>query len=243
MNNRYRMGQVSNFIGISKDTIRHWQKKGLLHIKKDDNNYNVFTDQDYFKIFKINFFRDLGFSISEIKELLKREDIHDKKDIIDNHIKLLDDEIEKLIYQRNVLKEANEMPTSRETNLELVKKIFKMKKVDTNAPSNFSASKLMQDKQLFITNFETKTLEGYNVHIEAFENEDFVYSHNTFIHFFYPREELVDSGYPVDLINSFAEKNNLRIIGEIVEIHDIKQVFFNDFDYIELYVAVKDNND
>ncbi|WP_105616766.1 MerR family transcriptional regulator [Vallitalea okinawensis] len=243
MNNRYRMGQVSNFIGISKDTIRHWQKKGLLETKKDDNNYNAFTDEDYFKIYKINFYRNLGFSISEIKELLKRDAIDDKKEIIDKHIKQINNEIEKLNYQRDVLKETYEMPTSREVNLQLIQRVFKLKKVDTPAPSNFSISKDMQGKQLFITNFDTETLEGYDVHIEVSENEDFVYSHDTFIHCFYPREKLVENSFFISLINRFAEENNLRLIGEIVEVHDLKQLFFNDFDFIEFYIAVKDYND
>ncbi len=243
MDNRYRMGQVSNFIGISKDTIRHWQKKGLLDIKRDDNNYSVFTDQNYLKIYKISFYRDLGFSISEIKELLKREDINDKKDVIDNHIKQINNEIEKLNYQRDVLKQTNEMPTLREVNLELVQKVFKLKKLNTNSPSNFSVSKVMQTKQLFITTFETKTLDGYDVYVEVCENEDFVYPYDTFIHFFYPREDLVNGSNYIDLINRFSGKNNLQVIGEIVEVHDLKQLFFNDFDYIEFYATVKDNND
>ncbi|WP_432666714.1 MerR family transcriptional regulator [Wukongibacter baidiensis] len=239
MNNRYRMGQVSNFIGISKDTIRHWAKKGLLDIKRDDNNYSVFTDQDYLNTYKISFYRDLGFSISEIKELLKKDTIDDKKNLVYNHINQIDDEIKKLSYQRDVLKQANEMPTLREVNLELIKKVFRLKRVDTNLPSNFSVSKIMQTKQLFITTFETKTLEGYDVHIEVCEDEDFVYPHDAFIHFFYPREDLIDGNNYIDLINRFAKKNNLKLVGEIVEVHDLKQLFFNDFDYIEFYAAVK----
>ena len=237
------MGQISNFIGISKDTIRHWQKKGLLDIKRDDNNYSVFTDEDYLKTYKISLYRDLSFSIYEIKELLKKEDIDDKRDIIDNHIKQIDNEIKKLSYQRDVLRQANEMPTSRKVNLELINKVFKLKKFKTNSPSNFSVSKVMQTTQIFITTFETETLEGYDIHIEVSENEDFVYSHDTFIHFFYPRKNLPDGDSYIDLINNFAEANHLKLIGEIIEVHDLKQFFFNDFDYIEFYAAVKDLSD
>lgn len=136
------------------------------------------------------------------------------------------------------------MPTSREVRLELINKVFKLKKVDTNAPSNLLFSKVMQAKQLFITSFETKkTLEGYDMHIEVYEHEDFVYSHDTFIHFFYPREKLVESSNFMGLINRFALENNLRLVGEIIEVHDLKQLFFNDFDYIECYVAVEDYKD
>lgn len=243
MNNRYRMGQISNFIGISKDTIRHWQKKGLLEIRRDDNNYSVFTDDDYLKTYKISLYRDLGFSISEIKELLKKEDIDAKKDIIDNHIKQIDDEIKKLSYQRAVLNQTNEMPISREISLEIVNKIFKLKKVDTKSPSNFSVSRVMQTQQIFVTTFETETLEDYDVYIEVTANEDFVYSHDTFIHFFYPRENLMYGDNYIDLITRFAEENHLNLIGEIIEVHDLKQFFFNDFDYIEFYAAVKDSAD
>lgn len=240
MDNRYRIGQVSNFVGISKDTIRHWQKKGLLDIKKDINDYNVFTDQDYYEIFKINFYRDIGLSISEIQELLKKENVNDKKDIIDNHIKLLNIEIEKLIFQRNILNAAKELPTSRTITLEIVKKTFKLKKVHANFHSNFSVTEIMKDKQLFITAFNPEPQEDYDVYIEVNEKEDFIYSHDTFIHFFYPKEKLVDNNDFWDLINKFSAKNNLTLIGEIIELHDLKQLFFNDSDhYIEFYVAAK----
>ncbi len=81
------------------------------------------------------------------------------------------------------------------------------------------------------------------MHIEVYEHEDFVYSHDTFIHFFYPREKLVESSNFMGLINRFALENNLRLVGEIIEVHDLKQLFFNDFDYIECYVAVEDYKD
>ncbi|MFS1518725.1 MerR family transcriptional regulator [Bacillus sp. SCS-151] len=243
MHKRYRMGQISRYIGISKDTIRHWQKKGILDINKDDNNYNVFTDEDFFKTFKINLYRELGMRISDIKELLDKEDIDEKIDIIGNYIKEIDNEIEKLSYQRNVLKRAIDLPTTRKYHFEIIKKTFKLKKVHTNIPPKFSDGEFMKDKQIFITNLGTKSLENHDMYIEVTKNADVVYTDATFIHFFYPREKLDEGNKFTERIMQFALTKNLQLMGEIIEIHDLKQLLINDFDYIEFYIAVRDSGD
>ncbi|MDX8366125.1 MerR family transcriptional regulator [Cytobacillus sp. IB215665] len=233
------MGQISKYVGISKDTIRHWQKKGILDINKDDNNYNVFTDEDFFKTFKINLYRELGMSISNIKELLNKEDIDEKKDIISHYIKEIDNEIEKLINQRNVLKRAKDLPTTRNDHFEVINKTFKLKKVHTNTPANFSDGDFLKDKQIFITDFGTKSLENHDIYIEVPNNADVVYVDSTFIHFYYPREKLEESSKFTERIKMFALKNKLQLMGKIIEVHDLKQLLISDDDYIEFYVEVK----
>ncbi|MDP5276649.1 MerR family transcriptional regulator [Chengkuizengella axinellae] len=239
MTNRYKIGEISKYIGISKDTIRHWQKKGILEINRDDNNYNVFTDQDFLKTFKINLYRDLGFSIANVKELLHKEGTDEKKELIEGRIKELDHEIEQLLYQRNVLNNAIEMPNSRELHFKLIKKTFKLKKVDSYVPSSSSIGKVMNEKQIFITKFVTKSLENHDIFIEVSTNEDLVYSNHTFIHCFYPRKKLESSTHFMEQINHFSKENHLQLRGEMIEVHDLKQLLFNDFDYIEFYIAVK----
>ena len=42
-NNFYTVSDVANMIGVSIDTIRRWEKKGLIKAKRSNKNYRVFN--------------------------------------------------------------------------------------------------------------------------------------------------------------------------------------------------------
>lgn len=67
--NRYLIGQFANILGIDADTIRYYEKQGIIHSKRDDaNNYRYYTDTDCRDLLQCRFLRSLGFSIRQIKE-------------------------------------------------------------------------------------------------------------------------------------------------------------------------------
>lgn len=42
----FKRKEVSNYLGISMDTLRNWEMNGLLTIKRKQNGYRVYTDKD-----------------------------------------------------------------------------------------------------------------------------------------------------------------------------------------------------
>ncbi|MFJ7732604.1 MerR family transcriptional regulator [Lysinibacillus sp. NPDC097231] len=58
---------------LSTDTVRYYEKEGLLHPKKQDNGYRVYDDTCENTIKFILVLRRLGFTLQEIKHLLTLE--------------------------------------------------------------------------------------------------------------------------------------------------------------------------
>ena len=40
---KYLIGDVANLIGMSRDTLRHYEKLGILSSEKGDNGYRYYT--------------------------------------------------------------------------------------------------------------------------------------------------------------------------------------------------------
>ena len=75
---RYKIGDVAKILGISPDLLRYYEKKGVVKPVKDKEN-----DYRYYDFWDINFlldclwFKNFGFSILEISDMVKPESTAD----------------------------------------------------------------------------------------------------------------------------------------------------------------------
>ncbi|MGL4740638.1 MAG: MerR family transcriptional regulator, partial [Sarcina sp.] len=66
----FSIGQASEFLGISRDTIKFYEEKGLINpIKDDENRYRKYSMEEIHNLFLINFYRELDMEIKKIKEI------------------------------------------------------------------------------------------------------------------------------------------------------------------------------
>lgn len=65
--NKYSIGRFAAILGIDADTIRYYEKIGLLQSRRDENNYRYYTDTDCRKLMTCRELRALGFSIKQIQ--------------------------------------------------------------------------------------------------------------------------------------------------------------------------------
>lgn len=77
----YLIGEVSNLCNVPIKTLRYYDEIGLLKPKKvaSNNNYRYYSQE---QILQINIIKDLklsGFSLKEIKRLLRRDNLDDFK--------------------------------------------------------------------------------------------------------------------------------------------------------------------
>lgn len=109
MENMYPIGVASKMVGISVESIRYYQKEGLVTPNYIDSktNYRYFDEKNLEELFNIVFLRDSGFSIAEIKGF-SNIDNKEKLSIINAKIKYLEEEIykEKMLVKRLKKKEA-----------------------------------------------------------------------------------------------------------------------------------------
>jgi DNA-binding transcriptional MerR regulator len=109
------IGRLASSSGFSRDTIRYYEKLGLLELGKNDrreNNYKVYPPQALERLEKIDQLKKLGFTLVEIKGLFGvleqeagpctnlPEQLDQKLKMLRRKIALLEDYEEKLIKVR-----------------------------------------------------------------------------------------------------------------------------------------------
>lgn len=98
------IGELVQKSGLTKDTIRFYEKKGLINLGADDrrdNNYKEYSEQLLNKLLLIRKLKDMGFTLNEIDtflDLWKDEDAScvNLKYTLENKIKLIEEQLSKL---------------------------------------------------------------------------------------------------------------------------------------------------
>ncbi len=98
----YTIGQIANIFNVKTDTIRYYENIGLLRCDFRDlhNNYRQYSSNELRRLEFIFLAKKLGFSLTEIKELLiiqehesscceTKEMIEKKINIIENKLDVL----------------------------------------------------------------------------------------------------------------------------------------------------------
>lgn len=67
----YLIGDVSRIVGLSRDALRFYEKKGIIHAKKKENGYRYFSDEDIYRLMCIVYRRKMNDSLEEIKDFVK----------------------------------------------------------------------------------------------------------------------------------------------------------------------------
>ena len=66
-----RVKEVADLVGISVRTLHYYDEIGLLTPEKTtESGYRLYTDDDLEKLQQILFFKELGFPLKKIKEII-----------------------------------------------------------------------------------------------------------------------------------------------------------------------------
>lgn len=116
MKNYYKISEISRLYGIGPDSLRYYERIGILKPKRDTNQYRLYSLKDIYKLNIIRDLRNLNFSMSQIKDYLDHQ-------TIDNTLDILHKEQEFLKIQLRELKEKEAVITERINGLSSSKKI------------------------------------------------------------------------------------------------------------------------
>ncbi|WP_188207688.1 MerR family transcriptional regulator [Alkalibacillus aidingensis] len=84
-----KVNEVAKLVGVSVRTLHHYDEIGLLSPFKDpDSGYRHYTDEDLSLLQQILFFKELGFSLKKIKEVIHNPE-YDQLEALQLHRKLL----------------------------------------------------------------------------------------------------------------------------------------------------------
>lgn len=95
-----KIGELETKLGLSRHTIRYYEKEGFIHPKRSDNDYRDYSDEDVQILKIVKFLRNLNISIDDVKAVLDgRLDFHECLKINQIHL-------ENQIEQMNDLKKT-----------------------------------------------------------------------------------------------------------------------------------------
>ena len=77
----YTRKQLADYLELTIDTLRNWKLNGLLRIKRKENGYRVYNEDDIKRIKIIRSLRCVNFSLSAILRLLRNLDNDNNVDI------------------------------------------------------------------------------------------------------------------------------------------------------------------
>ena len=88
MAEQYSVGALANMAGISVRTLHHFEAQGLLHPKRLANGYRVYGTADTNRLQQILLYREMGVSLSDIRQILDNPSF-DQKAVLAQHLKEL----------------------------------------------------------------------------------------------------------------------------------------------------------
>ena len=63
----YLIGDMSEIVGVSRDTLRFYEKKGIIKARKKENGYRYYLEEDLFRLMVILYKRKMNDSLEEIE--------------------------------------------------------------------------------------------------------------------------------------------------------------------------------
>ena len=88
MRKTYKIGEVANILGVSADTIRYYEKAGIVYSKKDPSNgYRYFTPADIYALLDVLFYRSMDIPVEEVRNIMNFYQLRDVKKLLEIKMK------------------------------------------------------------------------------------------------------------------------------------------------------------
>jgi DNA-binding transcriptional MerR regulator len=105
------IGELSEKTGLSRDTIRFYEKQGLIQMgrkQRRDNNYKEYPAELTDRLLTIRRMKNFGFTLNEVAGLLGMIEVKEAtcgnvSGLIEKKVELLDAKIREMIVLRNQL--------------------------------------------------------------------------------------------------------------------------------------------
>ncbi len=97
-NGLFKIGEISKLFHIGVDSIRYYEKVGLLHpVRNEENNYRLYTLDDIRTMNTIRELLDIGFSTEEILEFEKDRNLSHVTKMLQKESSVIDEKIRHLM--------------------------------------------------------------------------------------------------------------------------------------------------
>ncbi|MGN0152917.1 MAG: MerR family transcriptional regulator [Lachnospiraceae bacterium] len=107
---KFTIHEVAKLNNISIDSLRYYEKIGLLKPSRGGNRYRYYSLDDLVLLNIIREFRSLNFSFGQIKEMLEGRSLKATEELLQQELELVDNEIARLRQtKKTILQRLNNM--------------------------------------------------------------------------------------------------------------------------------------
>ncbi len=104
MNGEWTIGEMAKLFDVSTDTLRYYEKVGLLSSHRNAaNRYRGYSYDDLVILMDILFFRNMEIPVKDIRQMLTAMDVGDIKNILQQNQRIVEDKIQELVQQSKLL--------------------------------------------------------------------------------------------------------------------------------------------
>lgn len=111
MKHYYRIGEISQLYNIGPDSLRYYEKLGILKPHRGENDYRMYHIHDLWRLNVIRDLRELGFSMERIREYLDNRSLSNTETMLQ----------EELIIIRERMKSLETLQSNIEDRLEIIR--------------------------------------------------------------------------------------------------------------------------
>ncbi|WZL72978.1 MerR family transcriptional regulator [Clostridiaceae bacterium 35-E11] len=123
MKKEYTIGEICKLYRIGQDSMRYYEKMGLITPKRRANGYRIYTIEEAWRLNIIKDLRKLNFSVKQIKAYLEDRSIQTTKELIAKEIDFIQEEIRLLVETEKNLKRRLDFLKSIE-HMQTYEKLF-----------------------------------------------------------------------------------------------------------------------
>ena len=122
----FTIGKLAQHCQLNVETIRYYQRIGLIRVPESQQSYRYYTQQDIETLNFIQKAKDAGLQLSEIQELLQLqlEDREQVRHVIQQRVDKIDQRIQELnSFKKRLSTWLDECKTSNESGCPILKEL------------------------------------------------------------------------------------------------------------------------
>lgn len=105
MKQYYKIGEISDLYQIGPDSLRYYEKLGILTPRRDSNDYRMYSLDDLWRLNVIRDLRRLDFPMEKIKEYLNNRSVETTNNLLVEELLAIDAQLKELSLLRENVEE------------------------------------------------------------------------------------------------------------------------------------------
>lgn len=96
MKHYYRIGEIAKLYNIGPDSLRYYEKLGILKPHRGENDYRMYHIHDLWRLNVIRDLRELGFSMERIREYLDNRSLSNTETMLQEELDIVNERMRSL---------------------------------------------------------------------------------------------------------------------------------------------------